>query len=232
MSTRYLETLFESGLLMNSPWHAVTNAFDSSILHFLNAFAGHSRILDSLVIILSDADILKGGVVLALFWWAWARKEADQQGREILIFAFVPVTLSLLIARGLALSLPFRIRPLNNPALHLTPIHLADPEFWVRWSSFPSDHAALFFCLATALWITSRRLGIIAVCYTFFAICIPRIYLGAHYPTDIVAGACVGTGCGLLCNLAKLRKNVTRPAFRLLEKRPGYFYAAAFLSHF
>ncbi len=206
--------------------------FDFRVIHFLNTFANRSRVFDSVFVILGDADLLKGGVVLALLCWAWARTEATREDREILVFSFLPIAFSLLVARGLALILPFRPRPLNNPLLHFQPIHLADPKFWIPWSSFPSDHAALFFCLATVLWMVSRRLGSLAAAYVLLAICFPRIYLVIHYPTDIAAGAVLGMGSALLCKLVRLRKAVTRPALRLLERYPARFYAAAFLLTF
>jgi len=61
---------------------------------------------------------------------------------------------------------------------------------------FPSDHAVLFFALATGLFMAHRKLGIAAYAWVIVAICFPRLYLGIHWPTDVIAGAAVGVALG------------------------------------
>lgn len=65
-------------------------------------------------------------------------------------------------------------------------------------SSFPSAHTASAFSLATALSIKYPKWYVIApsavwACSVGFA----RINEGVHYPSDVFAGALVGTGCAL-----------------------------------
>lgn len=62
--------------------------------------------------------------------------------------------------------------------------------------SFPSNHTATAFSLATSLSITYPRWYVIApsavwACGVGFA----RMNQGVHYPTDVLAGAAVGVGC-------------------------------------
>ena len=47
------------------------NVFDYSIIHFVNGFAQHSRGFDTFVATIEQSNLLKGGISLALFWWAW-----------------------------------------------------------------------------------------------------------------------------------------------------------------
>ncbi len=60
-------------------------------------------------------------------------------------------------------------------------------------NSFPSDHATLMFALGFALLASTstRRVGI-ATLLLAAAVSWSRVYLGAHYPFDMVGGAALG----------------------------------------
>ena len=100
------------------------------------------------------------------------------------------------------------------------------------WSSFPSDHAVLFFTLAAGLWLISRPIGLIALFHAIFVVCLPRIYLGLHYPTDIIAGAFLGIGIALLASRSDWRTRVARPLMKYADKSPSWFYSGFFLLTF
>ena len=61
------------------------NAFDLSILSFLNRFAHRSLSFDQAVVFLSDANLLKGGVIVGMIWWIWFDRENVQRKREALL---------------------------------------------------------------------------------------------------------------------------------------------------
>lgn len=82
------------------------------------------------------------------------------------------------------------------------------PAARVFTASFPSDHAALsaiaYMTLAAMLarTIASRavRIYLISVAITLVVLVgASRVYLGVHYPTDILAGWCVGSAWALAC---------------------------------
>ncbi len=58
-------------------------------------------------------------------------------------------------------------------------------------NSFQSMHAALFTALATSIYPYHRKLGI---CIGVLALLIgfSRVYVGVHYPADVLAGFCIG----------------------------------------
>jgi undecaprenyl-diphosphatase len=99
----------------------------------------------------------------------------------------------------------------------------------INWNAFPSDHAALFYTLAAGLFFVSRRMGVIALSYVFFLVCLPRVYLGLHHPTDIIAGAMVGVGVAYLVCYPKVREALAKPFVHWMIGYPAAFYACLFL---
>lgn len=57
--------------------------------------------------------------------------------------------------------------------------------------AFPSDHAVMAGAVAMGLFTVSRKWGTVAV-VAAVALAASRVYVGAHYPGDVVAGLAVG----------------------------------------
>lgn len=210
------------------------NSFDFRIITFLNHFAHRSPNLDYIIMLIGSNTLAKGGVITALIWWAWFRpSENKERDHQYLFYGILASLCSVLAARALADSLPFRERPFADAALNFQlPYHVDFLDHMIHWSSFPSDHAALFFALATCIFFVSRGAGIFALLHAFFVVSLPRVYMGMHYPTDIVVGALIGVSLGCSAKIVGLRTFATRPAIRWLELSPGTFYAFLFILTF
>lgn len=63
--------------------------------------------------------------------------------------------------------------------------------------SFPSGHTSASFSVATIIALNIPELSLFAISIAFL-IGISRIYLGVHYPTDVVAGIIIGVGSGII----------------------------------
>jgi membrane-associated phospholipid phosphatase len=68
-------------------------------------------------------------------------------------------------------------------------------------ASFPSGHTSTAFATATTLSLQFKKWYIVVPAYTWAAsVGYSRMYLGEHYPTDVLAGAIIGTGSAILSN--------------------------------
>lgn len=162
---------------------------DEYLLQLVNGLAGQSAKQDAFVRSL-QLDYFKTVPIILLFWAMWFRLPE----RRDALLALLLVTLPLMAGtRIVAMLLPFRPRPMYDPGFDHTPA--ADVPFHTaleNWSAMPSDHAALFFALSAGMWMISRPFGALAVLHTVLVICLPRLYLAYHWPSDILVGGLLG----------------------------------------
>jgi len=206
------------------------NSFDSTIINFLNKFSHHSLSIDSTFTFLADNNLVKGGIFAIFIWWFWFKNSNRQTDiREHIISIILSCFIAMLLARILSVALPYRERPLHEALLNFVLPYGIKSTALTNWSSFPSDHAVLFFTLTTGFLYISKKLGILAFIYTIIFIAFPRMYLGFHYPTDIICGALIGIAIGWAANQRIICNKISRPILRLSEKLPNFFYALMFL---
>jgi undecaprenyl-diphosphatase len=63
--------------------------------------------------------------------------------------------------------------------------------------SFPSDHSVMAGAAAAGILLFSRKLGLVAVGAAVL-MAFARVYVGAHYPGDVLAGLVIGAAVGII----------------------------------
>ncbi len=218
-------------LVHGSAW---ANAFDFGVERFLNHFVHRSATFDSIMDSLVSSLLFRGGGMMLLFWYALFDKNQPNRLRknaELLVGSIPGVILSLPFVRIFAHLMPFRLRPIATPELHFIPLREGAQALF-NWSSFPSDHALMFFLLATSIFFVSRRAGVLAYVWAVFLISFPRLYVGFHWPSDFIAGALLGVGFGWATRIPPYRRLTVRVTSWSHSKYPGIFFAALFLYTF
>jgi undecaprenyl-diphosphatase len=181
----------------------------------------------------------KGGLFLALYWWFWFVPEPArrQTNRRIIVIALTGSVLALALNRALADTLPFRVRPMYASDIGY---HTPSIPFYFNlehWSSFPSDSATYWFAFSFGLYRLKRPLGLLAMLYSTLWMCLVRLYLGIHYPSDLIVGAALGVGVvwSLEWSLTRQETLLSIIMHRIStweHERPHVFYAVAFVISF
>ncbi len=74
--------------------------------------------------------------------------------------------------------------------------------------SFPSGHTSTAFATATALSLEYPKWYVIAPSFAFAGtVAYSRMHLGVHYPSDVLAGAIIGSGCAVIAHLVGKKIN-------------------------
>ncbi len=109
------------------------------------------------------------------------------------------LAVNTVIAEGLKYAVN-RERPYEKFPLLIHPYDASE-----KGQSFPSGHTSEAFAMAASLSIECKRWYVVVPAYAYAtAVGYSRLYLGEHYPTDVLAGAAVGIGSAYLSNwLAK-----------------------------
>lgn len=102
---------------------------------------------------------------------------------------------------------PYVRRPLVSRSAHY------GPSQGEQYQAFPSGHAALSAALATSWGLTHPRWYVIGPSATWaVGVALSRLYLGVHYPSDVLAGAVLGAGLATLIH--QFRGALTPPRLR------------------
>ncbi|MFB6812365.1 phosphatase PAP2 family protein [Streptomyces sp. NPDC056387] len=159
---------------------------DGPLYTRITALAGRAPgWLDALVSGWSTYGLALFGLLMAAAWWR-ARSHPGRPGRTAMALAAPAVVVTAFLADTLLKSLIREQRPCRT--LHALTLEACPPPG--DWS-FPSNHAAIAAAAATALWLTDRRLGALAAPAALL-MAFSRVWVGAHYPHDVVLGVLVG----------------------------------------
>jgi len=166
-------------------------AFDETLFLWINGLVGNVAFVDEFFKgIANDYFFIISACLILLALW-FGTREADR--REINQLGVIVASISLGITQGLVIminSVLTRPRPFTELPTNLLFYQPTD-------SSFPANSTAVIFAIAIGIFLVNRRAGAVlfglAILHGF-----SRIYVGIHYPLDILGGAALGTMVALL----------------------------------
>ena len=145
---------------------------------------------------LAQATVYLAPCVLVLIWLF-----GDAEERRSAVSAGTAALLALLIAAVISKAFAHP-RPFVDSSARNYLDHAPD-------SSFPSDHAVLIFAVGISLLLgVSKVSRVLGLGMTLMALVTgwARIFLGAHYPFDVVGSAMVAVVCSLVVHLPVMRR--------------------------
>jgi membrane-associated phospholipid phosphatase len=154
-----------------------------ALFRSINDFAKHTSVLHGPFRLFAEYGVVLFAVLLAVSWWL-ARRDRNLDAVACALWA--PV--GMLIAIGLNQPLGRAVheaRPYDAMPHVLVLVHRTT-DF-----SFPSDHAVMAGAVAMGVLLTHRRLGVFAWALALL-MAFARVYVGAHYPIDVLAGLVFG----------------------------------------
>jgi membrane-associated phospholipid phosphatase len=202
----------------------VPAAFDRPTTRLINSVADRSWLFDYFVDASNRYPTFSGVLLIAMIWYCWFDNPDTERRARILVGTLASVAAGC-ISRTLQHTLPTHPRPYYDPALgfHL-PLSLEAP--YNTWDSFPSDHATVFAGLAVVLFIARPRFVIYAIAWTI-VVESARTYIGAHYPSDLIAGAALAA---FLVWASQMSWPIStgKKLVRWEQSSPAVFYMSAF----
>jgi undecaprenyl-diphosphatase len=180
---------------------------DYRIYHAINQFVFHHPWLGrTLSTVETWAVPVLAVATVAL--WLLARPGGARKWKLASVCALGSAGLALLLNRLFA-TIWDRPRPFaTHPAAHVWGSRSHDP-------SFPSDHASAAFGIAFAVFFFDRLVGSVFLAAAV-VIGAGRVFIGEHYPLDVLAGCLVGLAAALL--VTKVAKPVVERLVRLVER--------------
>ncbi|MFE0525177.1 phosphatase PAP2 family protein [Streptomyces sp. NPDC058954] len=157
-----------------------------------------------------EYGLLLAMVLLVLWcWWSVRRRGAEDAASSVAALVWTP------IAAGIAVLVNVPIRGfVERPRPFLEHQGLDVLVSGKTDYSFVSDHATITMAIGVGLFVANRRFGIAGIALALLeGFC--RVYMGVHYPTDVVGGFALGTAVALL--LSPLAMALLTPLMKAVE---------------
>jgi len=164
---------------------------DWRLFTILNSLAGRSPVLDRIIQLLMNDYAIPTALVLSVFglWFVGTSAATRERNQRAVLSAALSMITANLVVKALNLVV-YRFRPFAFHQVNLLFYYPSD-------SSFPSNAASVGFSIATAVWLSNRKVG-----WWLYALAIllavARVCGGVHYPADIIGGALIAMGCAYI----------------------------------
>ena len=157
---------------------------DYALFQAINNLAGHSSLLDNLMILIAKYGPVFFALPLLLIWF-----RGDNSAKRGALLSLLSMGIAMLIGQVIT-RVYDRPRPFTVHHVNQLIAHGAD-------ASFPSDHTLFSFGIAGVILLVNRRWGVVSILFACL-VAFSRVFVGVHYPGDVIGGAAIGLAVGVL----------------------------------
>lgn len=147
-------------------------------------FAQATPWLQEPMVLFSDYGVVLFGVLLVLAW------RSAYRGRPATVKSVLWAPAAILVAYAISNLVKIVVRE-PRPCLALRGIVTVAPCDFATDYSLPSNHAVIVAAAAVVIMVLHRGLGVLAVVLALL-MGVSRVYVGAHYPHDVLIGFLLG----------------------------------------
>ena len=179
---------------------------DASLYRLVNRFADETGFAHPVMVAYAKYGVAAFAALLLAGWWH-ARGAGDGRAVAASLWGGAGALAALGVGQMIG-HLVNRARPYTlMPAAHVLIARSAD-------FSFPSDHATAVGAVAAGLWLANRRLGRLAGALALL-MALARVYVGAHYPGDVLGG--LALGAAVVVGFWPLASRLLRPLLAAVD---------------
>ncbi|MGR3870878.1 phosphatase PAP2 family protein [Streptomyces graminifolii] len=184
---------------------------DVDLLYDINGLAKDApHWFDRVVEFVGEYGLLVAMVLLVVWcWWSVRRRGGEDAAASVAGLVWAPIAASLAVLVNVPIrGFVERPRPfLDHTGLDVLISGKTD-------YSFVSDHATITMAMGVALFVADRRFGVAGIGLALVeGFC--RVYMGVHYPTDVIGGFALGTAVALL--LSPLAMALLTPVLKAVQ---------------
>ena len=161
------------------------------MVRWTNSFSGKSKFIDNVVTDLAIYHIFSGVLLCGLLFAYWVSSRDSELRSRIFVGIFASFGTGVL-SRYLQHHLSTNVRPYYDSAVAFRPLSGTTIPQFNTWDSFPSDHASVFAGLVVVLFVIKSRIRYL-VAVGIAIVESARIFVGLHYPFDLMGGACLAS---------------------------------------
>ena len=177
------------------------------IFRLINDLAGKNTVFDSIMIFFSnDVPYIFMAIVALTFVLGFIKKNEEYRKVSVSTIVFTAINLGLSFVIG---GIYYVDRPFVYNKVNLLIPHTAD-------ASFPSDHATGTMSIALGFRKYNRAFGIIMMMISII-VGFSRVYVGHHYPADVIGAYIMVFATNYVYNLM-LRRRVEN-LYEVIEKK-------------
>ncbi len=158
-----------------------------NLMHEIFKFHGHNTAVDMFFFCLAEYSSYAFAVLFLIALCCYFYINFKRNSVERIYYSYIYFLPAALLLNKIIRELISRERPYNVIKEFES---MTEPIFHYYGDSFPSNHAAACFAIAGAVYMMSPRAG-----WGFFVlsvlVSVSRVYVGVHYPSDVIAGAMV-----------------------------------------